>query len=479
MMKASTRVWGIAALTMGLSAGAVMADGDTVSRAEYEALRNRLATLEERQAQDTDNWMNERRVAEVRAIVQEVLADAETRASLLQEGMYAGHNGSKFFLASADGGFLMEITGQIQLRHVYNNRNDSSDDHVAGFELRRTKVQFAGHIADPRIRYAVQFAVNRGTNSVDADKITLGYQLTDSLYLWAGEDKGPFLREELISSSRQLAVDRSLVNEVFTIDRVQGVALQWRDKNVLNDMFKVQAMLSDGFRSGEAPASVNAFTQKDAFGANLSDRSVDKRFHRDGSDFAVTARVDARLAGDWRQARDFTSWPEEELAVFVGGAIHYEVGRTGDTLLNNDFLMWTLDGSVEVNGLSLYGAVVAMHTDSETQFAGVRDYDLYGVVVQGAYNIAIGDDSLEPFVRYEHLDFDGAISDAGVNTDDRVNLLTLGANYYLHKHAAKLTLDLVWAFDAVPLDFTGQGVLADSPGEDGQFVVRTQFQLLF
>ncbi len=465
---------------LGLSMPAL---GQEVSRAEVEALKAEIAQLRAQQGQATDSWMNERRAAEVRAIVQEVLADADTRASLLQEGMYAGHNGSKFFLQSADGGFLMEIDGQIQLRHTYNSREDAvapdEDNHSAGFELRRTKLQFSGHIADPRIQYAVQLSVAHYDNVVEADKIVIGYQLTDSIYIWGGEDKGPFSREEITSSRYQLAAERSYVSEFFNLDRVQGVGLIWQDPAVLNDMLRVHLMINDGLRSGDGSTGVNPFTQSDSFGAQTTTRGTTKRFNEDASDFAFTARVDLRLAGEWAQMRDFTSFPGEEFAAFIGGAIHYEVGRTGDVFLNNDFFMWTIDGSIEVNGLNAFAAFYGMHTDNETQFAGVQDFDVYAFVIQGGYNIAMGDDSIEPFIRYEWMDFDGAVTDFGINEDNTINLVTFGANYYLHRHNAKFTFDIVWALDPIPFTLQGQGLLADAMGEEDQIVLRTQFQLLF
>jgi phosphate-selective porin OprO/OprP len=486
-MKTFTGLLTIGGLVLGLS---MPTAAQEVSRAEVEALKAEIAQLRSQQAQQTDSWMNERRAQEVRQIVQEVLSDADTRASLLQEGMYAGHNGSKFFLQSADGGFLMEIDGQIQFRHVYNRRSGDlsdgggfeqfnnfavgvpADKHSAGFELSRTKIQFSGHIADPRIKYAVRLAVDRYDNYVQADRIMIGYQLTDSLFIWAGEDKGPFTREEITDSRYQLAAERSYIGEFFSLDVVQGVGVIWQDANVLNDMLRAHVMVNDGMRSGDGWTSTNPFTQEERF--------TWKAFNEDAADFAITARADVRLAGEWSQMKDFTSFPGEEFAAFVGAALHWEVGRTGDTFLNNNFFMWTVDGSVEMNGLSLYAAVMGMHTDNETQFAGVRNFDLYGFVVQGAYNIAMGDNSLEPFVRYEYMDFDGAVTDFGMNTKNHLNIFTVGANYYLNRHAAKFTFDIVWALDPIPANSLGaQGLLADLAGEDDQVVLRTQFQLLF
>ena len=36
-----------------------------------------------------------------------------------------------------------------------------------------------------------------------------------------------------------------------------------------------------------------------------------------GTDIALTGRVDVLLSGDWKQYKDFTSWPGEELFAYV------------------------------------------------------------------------------------------------------------------------------------------------------------------
>jgi len=125
-------------------------------------------------------------------------------------------------------------------------------------------------------------------------------------------------------------------------------------------------------------------------------------------------------------------------------------------------------------------AVVGHHTNVDSDAPSTfKEYDIFGVVVQGAYNIPLGEKSVEPFVRWEHLDLDGLATDAGLNDEDEIDLLTFGANYYLDGPNAKASVDLVWAFDPIPLGASRPNLLPDATGEDNQIVLRTQFQLLF
>ncbi|MDX1565051.1 MAG: porin [Phycisphaeraceae bacterium] len=454
-------------LVMGIAgvASADTAPSDTQMNAELETLKARIAELE---GQQNQTWMTERRAEEVKTLIREVLSDAETRASLLQEGVTAGHNGEHFFLGGGD--FLMEVSGQAQVRYTYNFEDGvgttgaasaNADEDVAGFDIRRAKLQFAGHAHG--VGYTFRIASESTEPDADTDLhlevASLSYEVADGWTLSGGRMKAPFLREELTHSGHQLAVERSLVNEQFTAGYVEGISLAWD----AHENAKLAMALTDGARSGE--------------------QGTDTSFDDDNSDFAFTSRLDIRLAGDWSQKDDFTAWSGEETAAFLGAAVHYQKFETGDsdtgaTRTDDDFVAYTVDASVEHNNFGFYAAGIGLHTDDTS-------LDSYGAVFQANYLI---DDKVEPFIRYEWID--------PANNGPEANLLTFGGNYYIDGHNAKFTLDMIWALNelsaatAGPLGGgsgfagtrpanAGTGLLADTAGDDGQLVVRGQFQLLF
>ena len=451
------------------------------TQGELISLRREVHEL--RTTQDSQ-WLEQRRAEELKTLIRDVLADSDTRASLLENGSTAGHNGKHFFVASDDGSFMLTIAGHFQVRHITSfqerNADDDGDTVVddegeSGFVIRRAKIAFAGHIANPRLGYAMQLAVDRSSNSVSSDKIKISYEFADGLTIWAGEDKAPFLREELTSSKRQLAVERSYVNEMFTIDKAQGIGLKWKGETA-----NTHVMINDGYKSGAGSTKQMRFTQHgdaqtpvDA-DIDLTRGHVTKDFNDDQTDFAITARVDLRLAGNWKQMKDYAAWEGEDFGAFIGAAVHYEVGETGDSAYNNNFVSWTVDGSIESNGFNGSVAVIGLHTDLEhDREVLARDVDLLGIVVQAGY-MAVPN-TLEPFVRYEFLDVDDAF---GSGYDD-IEIITGGINYYFNKHNAKFTLDVVYALDPLPIREEGLGLQQDDPGADEQVVTRAQFQLLF
>lgn len=436
-------VWMAAGAVCGLTA---IASAETATeaqlRAQVDALEERLSQVENK---GNENWLNERRAEEVKALIQEVLSDADTRASLMADGMTAGHDG-KFFLASNDGKFRMDIGGQFQFRYIFNFENDDDDQNDDGFQARRTKLSVGGHItAGPKWNYKLVLAGERDDGTILVEDIEIGTKITDNMAVKFGKFKLPFLREELTSSSRLLAVERGPATEFFTLDRAEQLQL-----GLDMDMIKALFSISDG--------SDSEFTEIGA----------------DTVEIAATARVDVKLAGDWKQWDDTSAWSGEAFAAFLGAAVHFEAGdgRNGG---DANYLAWTIDGSIETNGLGIMAALTGGHTDNDS---GAGDRDMLGFMVQIGYMVI--PDTLEPFIRWDYIDGD-------VDGQDEASFVTIGMNYYFKKHNAKFTADVLWwtcGEDPSGNPFgnsevgSGLGFTDDTQTEDS-ILVRLQFQLLF
>lgn len=422
---------GAITLAGGAFAGEGATDADLRSRvAELEA---RLATL---QAQNGDQWLTEARAAEIRSLVQDVLADADTRTSLLQGGTAGWDKG--FFLASGDGKFKLKINGQLQFRYVFNHQDEDATEDTSrgGFENRRTKLTFEGHVVDPSWKYHVTGAFARDGGSFLLEDAYIAKDLGNGWELLVGQFKLPFMIEETISSKRQLAVDRSLVNEEYNQDRSQGVQMSYTA-----DQFRFYVAYSDGFMT-----------------ANTAALGYD-------TEWAFTGRAEVLLAGKWSQFRDFTSFKGEEFGFQLGGAAHYEKAEVGTAAGPEEKMFtWTVDAMLEFGGANLFAAIVGRHLDE-------ANVDQYGFVIQGGFFVT---DDVELFGRYEWSDFD-------VDGVEDLSVITVGVNKYWDKHNIKWTTDLGYGLDTVSSPFSASGVgwRSDAGDEDGQIVFRTQLQLLF
>jgi len=381
---------------------------------------------------------------EVRALVSEMLADAELRSSLLRGDGSAGHDG-KFFLASPDGDFRLNIDGQVQFRYMLNFRDSAPgiDDFTPGFQTRRTKLVFSGDAFDD-FYYKIQGAFSRSSGRMALEDGFVGVRLDDGWKVRWGQFKEGFLREELVSSKRQLLVDRSLTNEVFNQDRSQAVEIDYR-----NDQFHFTGGFSEGFGSRNTDLGASP------------------------ADWSFTVRGERLFFGEWKQFKDFTSNRGSEQAMMLGAAAHFEIAPDVGGAAEAQTLSYTVDFSWEGNGWNAFASFVGSNVTDAGGVPGA-DVDTYGVVVQGGVFVA---DDWELFGRYDEFYNDNSVGDDFAT-------VSFGANNYIQGHAAKFTLDAEWRLDDVAGTGgaigtnTGVGHLGNG-ANSGEVVVRAQFQLLF
>lgn len=423
-----------------------------------EQQQQRLAALEQN---NTDNWLSERRYQEVQAIVREVLADAETRASLLQDGLTAGYNRG-FFIGNQENTYYLRVNPEFQFRYIYNTRDGEApdtDEDENGFQLRRTRLDFRGHAITPDLTYRLRFLSDRGDGSIDLDIAYVAYNLIDGLNIKVGQFKPLFAREENVAAFQQLAVERSYTADYFTIDRSQGVELVYSGW----DNLRLSLAIHDG------------------------SYSADSEFNADRTNFAIAGRVELLLAGDWKQFDDFSSWSKDKFGLLLGIAGGYERGEEGSGTNTPDIYKFTADVSVEVSGINVFVAGYLQKfsdNDDPSLPSDLDDATQFGLVAQAG--VFVIPDKLELFGRYEWIDFDGVYyrnngagtqSGTGNLAEDELSLITFGANWYLVRHNAKFTFDVIWALDPVPVSNSGAGLLTSV--DDDQVVLRAQWQFAF
>lgn len=435
-------VAGAAALTLTGASFAGTETTDQDLRARVAQMEAELAKLK---AQEGSNWLTEQRATEIRALVQDVLADADTRTSLLQGGTAGWDN--NFFLASGDGKFRLNIGGQLQFRWMYSNQDEDSaeDTSRGGFENTRTKLVFWGHVVDPAWTYKVEGDFNSrngGDGAFTLEDAWINYNYDNGWGVKVGQFRSPGLREELVHSSMQLAVERSVLNSAFTAGMTQGIMLHYTGDN-----FRMALSYNDGARSANGPALAY------------------------DTEWSFSGRAEVLFAGTWDQFKDFTSWKGEEFGFLLGGAFHYQSAEYGTAATNElEVLGLTLDASLEFGGANLYAAVIWTDLDNDN---GI-DNNPWGFLVQGGIFLT---DDVELFGRFEWGDSDDL-------TSEDLMIATIGFNKYFSKHQVKWTTDFGYAFEPVEAAWLAnsdgrEGWRADGADEDGQFVIRTQLQLLF
>ncbi len=438
---------------------------------ENAELRQRVSELEQK---DGDTWLTEQRANQIRALVEDVLADADARSSLLRAGASAGWDNG-FYISSADGNYTLAIDGQLQVRWVDSYHNEA-DHNRGGFENTRTKLTFRGHIVNDAFSYLVRAGFERRDFNSSGDDFVPSpinggdFNLQDAWIRWdlnnqwnfrVGQFKLPFNREELVSSQYQLLVERSLVNQNLNIGRSQGFQLEFITQDI-----RAALMYSDGGHD-QAGGDVDVDLTSTPIPENLNALAQD-------TEYAVTGRFEWKGAGTWKQFEDFTSFPTEQFGFLIGAAIHSQRNESdGAFSVNSNEVPWigaTIDASFEFGGANLFGSFTHHYLDR----SGGTDFRIYGVTIQGGVFVL---PKWEVFARYEY----GWWQFQNDDNFPSISVATLGANYYIQGHDLKFTMDIGVAFDQVTFlwDSDIAGYRDEGPTGSNQTVMRLQLQLLF
>jgi len=346
----------------------------------------------------------------------------------------------------------LKISMQVQARYQFNARDDAGttlaspdDDITTGFAIRRAKIGIKGKVTD-NINGEIKFAFDRDGGVASLENAYMKWSINEDLTLKVGQFKQGLLREENISSTRQLATDRSAVNETFNQDFSQGVELHFG-----GERWRGLVGFTDGFKS-----------RNTAFNSSAE------------ADYALNGRVEF-LFGDaqWSQFKQFTSWRGSNAGGMLGAALAFQsAGDTNpSTALTTEMTTGTIDFSYVADGWNFYAAGVWRNLDN-----GTTNFNDYGLIAQGGVFVS---DNNELFARWDAVLPD----DANGATGNDFNSVTVGWNHYMipESHAAKFTLDLAYYLDSTTDSIVktsdGHNLLADS--EDGQIAITAQMQILF
>jgi hypothetical protein len=414
-------------------------------------LAARLSTLE---AERNQQWMTEQRADEIRSLVQETLADADTRASMQATGLTAGYDNG-FIIQSSDGNYLLRTNVLFQERFVLNRQRESIDDKSRwGFENARTEFTLSGHVVQPDLFYLAQIElsdVNTGLPSGqprnDLLQAFIGYDFGQGWRFQIGTFKAPLLREELVDPGNQLLVERSLVNYIFTGGYTDGLQVEYR-----NDMFHVVGSYNNGVNDAVYGGGVMTGGTSPIFSGS--------------ADYAFTFRGEWLLNGDWETMKAFDSPRGTDKAMMLGAAAHYQSANGQQTgTADVDLLLMSVDFSAQCGGFSAFAALVY----SSANASPGPTTDTWGFVAQAGWYFS---QNWELFARYEWANTDEL-------TFSDINILTFGFNRNLANWNAKWTTDFGIAFDPVAYSAPITSWRQDIPGENKQVVVRSQFQIMF
>ena len=499
-----------------------VADGGGAS---LEALLQRIDSLERKnksldtqvsdlKALEGEKWLSEERAGQIRSVVEDVLADSETRASLRQDAMTAGWNDG-FFLASPDGRFKLEVGGFIQPAFMWSNINPTDNDNVDQLANRYgfgsggfNELIFKGHVFSPAIQFMVKtnFVFNQavgiapnspGGNVQGSDSGQLQLldawariNFSDNWSLRFGQYRLPYAREQLVVDQYQMAVSRSIVSRNYGLWYSQGMELQFQGDDMRWNF------------------SVDNGATDNVLGENLKvvgSEPLNSPWSAQQSSFSVNSRIEWKPFGAWDDFNSFTSPVGEQAGMLLGFAYHTQMTTpssafdTGSATASgkNEWNSATVDGQWNFGGASIFASAYYNYINSNanyqaTVFNAPANQNLgyinaYGFTFQPAMYI---DPKVEIFSRYEYSNWSSSNADwisgapitspiSTLSQQGPLSVVTVGLNWYLDGQDLKWTTDFgmnVGSDVGGSYIDTASGWRASGQGE---FVFRTRLQLIF
>jgi hypothetical protein len=505
-MSLTTKVGLLSGATAFILTGAAF--GATPIDSSSNDMQARLAAAEakiaELSSQQDADWLTEQRSEEIREIVQDVLADADTRASLQGSGMSAGYDNG-FVISSSDGKWKLRVNGLLQNRWVMtHNKTPNTPLNGAalsnaiatgglvagpnggfpfnygnqtnnGFETTRAAINLSGDIAgdyyfNMRLDWSPYNATNNTADQLAGAGVAAGAVaaatpntgISDNVLEWAyggirdamgtgmdieiGRQKYDVMRGFTVNAEYQQAIERSLYTYFWgTSNITNGIKVKWA-----NDNFRMNAMYSNA-------------GQDFGNGANQA-------YFTNAANWAFSGRAEMLMAGTWDQFNQISSTPGEEMGLLLGvGAAYLDSDEDIYPFSNRSDWQVTGDLSLQMGGWDLMGSITYGDSSAST------NSNPWGVEVGGGVYLT---DDIQMYGRYQWLD-PGYGDVYGGSAD--LNMVTVGANYYLAGNNAKLSVDWSWSFDQVVALGSGYGYTnwLPSGNNGGEWMLRTQLQLMF
>lgn len=426
--------------------------------------------------------------------------EARAEASRLRAAQPAQETEPAWYVERSDNS-SMRLGVLMQTRYMVSVRETgfvtSNNIQTTGFSIPRMRLSLEGNIVSSQFNYKISFDAGdaelsrgRGAGSLlptgnGAPRLLDAY----AQYNFTGRREGYYLKfgqfqsivnsEEAIDASNQLAIDRSMISEIFGPGYTQGIALG----RVLPD-YAWEVSLNDGGRT---------FLIREADNTAFNDQ--------DEKDLGFSGRFDWKLKGDWEQFSDFTSWRGSNEAIKIGAGFQYQfsgqfnpgdlnIALFPDVVESGQYLTWTIDYHHEMDGLSFYAAYIGSWSDFEFPtgaFQPTIGFQNNAVLLQGSWFMT---EDTEWYARLETFWIDKTYRNAfGLPNGYIHRIATVGVNKYLfpESHSAKLSADLSYSFDSLTvLSVGGTTVALPDPNVTGfqgltdeEIVFRMQLQLVF
>lgn len=356
-----------------------------------------------------------------------------------------GKNGFEF--RTDNDKFSLAIQNRVQARYAEPFDSDPRtladlDRNENSFMIRRARTKLNGHAYAPWLKYYLQYDWSQ--------PVLRDLSLTIDKYKWAqvrvGRGKVSYNNERVASSGSQQFVNRSIVNDVFTVDRQQGIEIKgnlfpgsWYDITYYAGAFTGMGI---GERNNDdSNMMYSGRLQWNALGGEMKFSQSDIEFHEQPTlNISIAANSNrskcTAFETDSRSCRSLTDliapntnrYRDPSKAFKDGGAKsgQYEINQ----MMEEVHFKW--NGFSFLHELHAKRIKDTLNSDEET--------NLLGGFVQAGYfphrQLNFIPENLEFAGRYAFVDMDTD------RKNDKQIELSAAINYFLKGHLNKLSLQL-------------------------------------
>lgn len=340
----------------------------------------------------------------------------------------------------------LNVRIRLQPRLDYGDIVSGADYSESDMYIRRARLELTGHLME-KLKYNLTLAADKWDKIGNSNKVTLLYanvewRHSEEFGIIVGKDKLPYSRTSLVSSSRQLFIERPASTEAAKklfgeTDAYYQPKIAARGK-FLEGVIGYEAALADGWQNSEVIKKVTGNDQKITEAAPL----IIGRVELSPPGWVEKSRSEAHL-GKGKHLTAGLNYAKQGSIKYADNANTYEEDRS----------LWGFDLSGHYEGFTgqfEYNSWTTGPSGSEKKPKGW--YAQAGYFIEGT--------NLEPAVRFETYDTDSNAADK----EEKVT--TVGVNWYLKGHSFKVSAN--WAHT----DY-------EEAGKDSTDVYQAQAQVYF
>ena len=352
------------------------------------------------------------------------------RRGVAEKDIYDGG----FYVRTDDGSFSLTVNGFAQVRYTFFEPEEGKSNH--NFDVALARLAFSGTVFDPKISYFLQyeastFGNNNRTNMLDW---WMKYSFSEDFAVQAGRFILPYSRQFYTHPGNLLFSDLSAADYAFNLQRAVGAHVGGKFGRLAYD-----AVVTNSIRALDAGGQQNV-----------------------GDELAYLGRLEFDVLAPYGYLESSpTPASEPQMSVGVAAAFNPidEASGFQNVLPGDRTTNVTIDAGFRWDRFTLQGAGYYRHNNLKA--AGAPDSDDWGYYGQIGYYLV--PELWELAGRISGVDFD-QVNNPTVLGD--VTEYTLGLNYYLYGHNAKIQMD----YSFLDNDrFTGSSL------SNHQLRVQTQF----